>query len=150
MLIVWTLNIVREVNMDSHLLKAILMSRRERRTTMEIHMYRIYLVSVSTVKRGVIVATCIVQFAIPEELLLNSVALACLLVVCEVLSSCAIIAQMQPLEYEPLDERCSQQVKMVFRICQPVAILVITLVSFFWGVNTRMGDVQRLLDALCA
>ena len=46
MLIVWTLNIVREVNMDSHLLKAILMSRRERRTAMEIHMYRIYLVSV--------------------------------------------------------------------------------------------------------
>jgi len=57
---------------------------------------------------------------------------------------------MQPLEHEPLDERCSQQVKMVFRICQPVAILVITLVSFCWRVSTRMGSVQRLLDVLCA
>ena len=130
------------------------MSRRERRTAMEILLCRIYLVSVSTVKRRVIV----VQFAIPEELLLNSVALACLLEVDEVLYHIicprkirAIIAQMQPLEYEPLDERCSQQVKMVFRICQPVAILVITLVSFFWGGEHPHGrDVQRLLDALCA
>ena len=174
MLIVWTLNIVREVSTDSHLLKAILMFRRERRTAMEIHMYRIYLVSVSTVKRRVIVATCIVQFAIcglllfagaawlaatetPEELLLNSVALAHVLEVDVVLYHImcprkirAIIALMQPLEYEPLDERCSQQVKMVFRICQPVAILVITLVGFFRRGNTRMGDMQRLLDAPCA
>jgi len=174
MLIVWTLTIVREVNMVSQLMKAILMSQRERRTTMEIHMYRIYLVSVGVVKCRLIVATCIVQFAIcglllfagaawlsatetPEELLLNSVALAYVLEVDEVLYQImcprkirAIIAQMQPLEYEPLDERCSQQVKMVFRICQPVAILVITLVSFFWRVNTRMGDMQRVVDALCA
>jgi len=174
MLIVWTLTIVREVNMVSHLLKAILMSRQERRTAMEIHMYRIYLVSVSTVKRRVIVATCIVQFAIcglllfagaawlaatetPEELLLNSVALAYVLEVDEVLYQImcprkirAIISQLQPLEYQPLDERCSQLVKMVFRICQPVAILVITLIVFFWRVITRMGDMQRLLDALCA
>merc|ERR1712136_187413 len=93
----------------------------------------------------------------PEELLLNSVALAYVLEVDEVLYQImcprkirAIISQLQPLEYQPLDERCSQLVKMVFRICQPVAILVITLIVFFWRVITRMGDMQRLLDALCA
>jgi len=174
MLIVWTLTIVREVNMVSHLLKAILMSRQERRTVMEIHMYRIYLVSVGIVKRRLIVVTCCIQFIIcglllfagatwlsatetPEELLLNSVALAYVLEVDEVLYQImcppkirAIIAQMQPLEYAPLDERCSQHARLVFRICQPVAILVIMFVSFFWRVNTRMGDMQRLLDALCA
>jgi len=173
MLIVWTLTIVREVNIVSQCLWAVLMHEQEEETTMEIHMYRIYLVSVGTVKRRLIVVTCSVQFIIcglllfagatwlsatetPEELLLNSVALAYVLEVDEVLYQImcprkirAIISQIQPLEYEPPDARCSQLLRKLYRICEPIAILGIMLISLLWRVYPRMGDMQRLLDALC-
>jgi len=174
MLVVWTLTVQRELNMVLLFTKAVWNIPVESKTTIEVHSRKVLLITVGHTKRLATVGIAVIQIGIccslllagvawlsatetQEELLLNSVALAYIMEVDELLYSImvprkvrAIIEQMAPLTCEVQGAKSHRLQNSVARWLRPIVCIFLVVTVYFGWIDPRLQMMADVLSTVCS